>query len=370
MPAIIIHVLCTYYAYMLYPCVTPSLVRPISPNLHCSLPPPMRSLHIHVVTSRASLISRQPQTAISQLHLPTFSDPGVRCFEPPSFPFPYTLPIPRTYHHHPPPPLLLLSTLQLVNCPSPPPSSQHMRWAKFLPFLKSWSTQSSLGSILTWPICSLNNLVLHLAPFRIPATKWWFFQSPPWKLIDEGSARSPTSQHGWKSMLVLGSQFPEALPDLVSFELLIVKHSKRFRYPSWVFYDVEYRKWVAKHHIRNWSTTNPELYSIAFTGKALAKWKEATTHLIVHSSCSLPPAQLVSNQPQLPSAQPLCRSIRFSHSNHSCTPAKWNHPSADEHPSIISEGLATEVQKGWLIIPLNPASRLPICANQQPRVSS
>ena len=43
-------------------------------------------------------------------------------------------------------------------------------------------------------------------------------------------------------MLVLGSQFPEALPDLVSFELLIVKHSKRFRYPSWVFYDVEYRK--------------------------------------------------------------------------------------------------------------------------------
>ena len=63
-------------------------------------------------------------------------------------------------------------------------------------------------------------------------------------------------------VLVLGSQFPEALLDLVSYELFIVKHSKRFRYPSWLFYDVEYRKWAAIHHIRNWSTTNPEVYSL------------------------------------------------------------------------------------------------------------
>ena len=46
--------------------------------------------------------------------------------------------------------------------------------------------------------------------------------------------------------------------------------AKRFKYPSWLFYDVEYRKWAAIHHIRNWSTTNPELYSLAFTGQALA----------------------------------------------------------------------------------------------------
>ena len=47
--------------------------------------------------------------------------------------------------------------------------------------------------------------------------------------------------------------------------------------------------------------------------------------------------------------------IGFSHIIHSCTPARRNHPSADKHPSVISEGLATEVQKGRLISPLNPA---------------
>ena len=47
--------------------------------------------------------------------------------------------------------------------------------------------------------------------------------------------------------------------------------------------------------------------------------------------------------------------IGLSHINHSCTPAKQNHPSADEHPSAISEGLATEVQKSQLIGSLNPA---------------
>ena len=46
--------------------------------------------------------------------------------------------------------------------------------------------------------------------------------------------------------------------------------------------------------------------------------------------------------------------IGFSHATHACTPAKHNHPSANEHPSVILEGLANEVQKGRLICPLNP----------------
>ena len=71
-------------------------------------------------------------------------------------------------------------------------------------------------------------------------------------------------------LLVLSSRFPETLRDLISYQLFIVKHSKRFRYPSWLFYDVEYRKWAAVNHIKNWSITNPELYSLAFTGQALA----------------------------------------------------------------------------------------------------
>ena len=70
-------------------------------------------------------------------------------------------------------------------------------------------------------------------------------------------------------VLALSKKFPEALPNLVSYQLFIVKHSKRFRYPSWLFYDVEYRKWAAVNRIRNWSSTNSELYSLAFTGQAV-----------------------------------------------------------------------------------------------------
>ena len=74
-------------------------------------------------------------------------------------------------------------------------------------------------------------------------------------------------------LLALSSRFPEMLRDLITYQLFIVKHSKRFKYPSWLFYDEEYRKWAAANNIRNWSITNSELYSLAFTGQALAiKW--------------------------------------------------------------------------------------------------
>ena len=70
--------------------------------------------------------------------------------------------------------------------------------------------------------------------------------------------------------LVLSSRFPESLPNLVSYQLTIVKLSKRFRYPSWLYYDVEYRKWASANHIRDWSQTNSELFALAFTGQAVS----------------------------------------------------------------------------------------------------
>ena len=70
-------------------------------------------------------------------------------------------------------------------------------------------------------------------------------------------------------ILVLSTQFPEYLPELVAYQLSIVKLSKRFRYPSWLFYDVEYRKWAAANRIKTWSKTNSELFALAFTGQAV-----------------------------------------------------------------------------------------------------
>ena len=70
-------------------------------------------------------------------------------------------------------------------------------------------------------------------------------------------------------ILVLSTQFPEYWPELVAYQLSIVKLSKRFRYPSWLFYDAEYRKWAAVNHIKTWSKTNSELFALAFTGQAV-----------------------------------------------------------------------------------------------------
>ncbi len=68
-------------------------------------------------------------------------------------------------------------------------------------------------------------------------------------------------------ILILSSRHPQALPELIAYQLFIVKAAKKFRYPSWLYYDTEYRKWAATTHCQEWSTINTQLYSLAFTGQ-------------------------------------------------------------------------------------------------------
>ncbi len=49
-------------------------------------------------------------------------------------------------------------------------------------------------------------------------------------------------------MLILSSKHPQALPELISYQLFMVKAAKKFRYPSWLYYDTEFRKWAATTH--------------------------------------------------------------------------------------------------------------------------
>ena len=46
--------------------------------------------------------------------------------------------------------------------------------------------------------------------------------------------------------------------------------------------------------------------------------------------------------------------IGFNHIGHSCISAKTNHPSANEHPAVISRSLEMEVAKGRMLGPLDP----------------
>ena len=68
-------------------------------------------------------------------------------------------------------------------------------------------------------------------------------------------------------MLVLGSAYPSQFPELVAYQLLIVRHSKSFKYPSWLCYDTEFRRWAASHSYHTWSQIHPQFYALAFTSQ-------------------------------------------------------------------------------------------------------
>lgn len=68
-------------------------------------------------------------------------------------------------------------------------------------------------------------------------------------------------------MLSLSTKFPESLPELIAHQLLIVQHSQKFRYPSWLHYDIEFHCWAAHSKSRKWSDINPHCYALAFTGQ-------------------------------------------------------------------------------------------------------
>lgn len=92
-------------------------------------------------------------------------------------------------------------------------------------------------------------------------------------------------------MLVLGSAFPDQLPELIAYQLLIVKHSVKFDYPSWLRYNVDFRQWAASTGFHSWSQIHPQFYAFAFTaqGRAttcapFATQKEAATPMIAPNS--------------------------------------------------------------------------------------
>ena len=61
----------------------------------------------------------------------------------------------------------------------------------------------------------------------------------------------------------ISSKHPQALPELISCHLFIVKVARKFKYPSRLCYDTEYRKWAAATQYQELSGINTQLYSLA-----------------------------------------------------------------------------------------------------------
>ena len=68
-------------------------------------------------------------------------------------------------------------------------------------------------------------------------------------------------------MLVLATSVPDQLPELIAYQLLIAQHSRRFEYPSWLRYDMEFRQWAAMNNYLTWSQIHPQYYAFAFTAQ-------------------------------------------------------------------------------------------------------
>lgn len=71
-------------------------------------------------------------------------------------------------------------------------------------------------------------------------------------------------------MLVLSSHHPSLTSELIAYQLLIVQHSKKFEYPSWLQYDIEFRQWAAASRFTKWSHIHPQFYAYAFTARSKA----------------------------------------------------------------------------------------------------
>ena len=73
--------------------------------------------------------------------------------------------------------------------------------------------------------------------------------------------------------LILTTQYPEAVKELIAYQLFIVQHSRKFEYPSWLHYDTDFRQWAAANRYTTWSQINPQLYAYAFTAHGRgARW--------------------------------------------------------------------------------------------------
>ncbi len=66
----------------------------------------------------------------------------------------------------------------------------------------------------------------------------------------------------------MAAKHPEAVPELMSYMVSIIRASEDYDGLTWVRYDAAYRRQVVANRNCKWSRINPSLFSLCFTGKA------------------------------------------------------------------------------------------------------
>ena len=69
---------------------------------------------------------------------------------------------------------------------------------------------------------------------------------------------------------VVCSSAAERLPDLLGYAAFIAKCSQKFKWPSWVVYDQNFRQLAAEENLSVWARPDPGVYAQSFTNYALS----------------------------------------------------------------------------------------------------
>ena len=67
---------------------------------------------------------------------------------------------------------------------------------------------------------------------------------------------------------VVAAHQPDRLAELMAYQASIAKASKKFKWPSWVIYDQNFRQEAAGNPGQSWAKVDPSIYAQCFTGQA------------------------------------------------------------------------------------------------------
>ena len=80
---------------------------------------------------------------------------------------------------------------------------------------------------------------------------------------EPGSSAFPYTLHG-----VICSTYPDCLPDLLGYLSQITRASQRYRWPSWVIFDQNFRQQAADTGVTQLAHLDPTLFIQCFNGQA------------------------------------------------------------------------------------------------------
>ena len=88
----------------------------------------------------------------------------------------------------------------------------------------------------------------------------------------------------WQHWSILAPAHPETIPELMAYMSMIVRVSQDFAGLAWVRYDPGFRRQAALTGNRSWSQINATLYTLCFTGNAMATTRCELCFASTHSA--------------------------------------------------------------------------------------